>query len=122
MTAALLALLLAQPIPQVSRLPPTCGTHKQSVVSVGLTSTAMPSSPLAGRAWVDVCVSVENTSTPVVKCRADGTAPVIGTGNAGDPLNKGDCIRYVPPAGRIVRCISDTAATAVTVTECTRTP
>jgi hypothetical protein len=102
------------------KVPATCGTNRHSVVSVGVTATAIPATPLAARAWVDVCVSVENAGTPVVKCRADGTAPVLGSSQPGDALSVGDCIRYAPPQGTTIQCIAS-SSTAVSVTECSRT-
>ncbi len=116
-----LLVALAQWSGPAPKFPPSCGTNRHTVVAVSGTATAMPASPLAARAWADLCVSVENTGAPVVKCRADGTAPVLGTTEPGDVLAIGDCIRYAPPQGTAIRCISDTSNTAVSVTECTRT-
>lgn len=57
------------------------------------------------RAYVDVCVSPENSGTPKVKCRADGVWPGLGVGDAGDVLNVGDCVRYTVPG--CMRCNGD---------------
>jgi hypothetical protein len=124
-TALVLALVVAQytGTPATTKAAPaTCGTPRQSVVAVGGVAAGVPASPLSARAWADVCVSVENSGSPIVKCRADGVAPELGTAAAGDALAKGDCIRYAPPAGQAIRCIASAEGTAVTITECTRTP
>lgn len=104
---------LAQPVP-------LCGTPRQTVTVVGLVAVPVPASPLANRWWIDVCSSIENVGSPVVKCRFDGVDPVIGAGSPGDALAKGDCVRYVPPLGTSVKCVADTGGTAVTALECTR--
>jgi hypothetical protein len=97
---------------------PVCGTPRQTVIAVGASAITVPASALSTRRWVDICVSIENETTPTVKCRVDGSDPVIGVAGAGDPLAKGDCVRYPVTSSQPVRCISNTPATAVTTLEC----
>lgn len=96
--------------------PDVCTTIVESVVSVGLTATAVPASALGSRKLVVICNSPENTGTPLLKCRGDGTNPVIGLTQAGQTLKVGDCINYTTTAA--INCIADTAATGASVTEC----
>lgn len=93
----------------------SCTTRSQSVTSVGTSASSLPTA-LTTRWMVRVCNSAENTGTPIVKCRDDGTNPVMGIANAGEALEVGDCVSYYTTAA--IRCISDTAATAVTQSEC----
>jgi len=97
--------------------PPICGNPRLTVTVVGTEAVAVPTTIAAGRRWIDICVSVENTGSPIVKCRADGVAPVMGATEPGDALMKGECIRYVRPTTAI-RCIANTAGVAVAATEC----
>lgn len=89
-------------------------SHK--VTSVGLVAVSVPSAVAGNRQFVRLCNSAENSGIPNVKCRNDGSDPVMGIANAGEVLSVGDCATYGGDAG--VRCISDTAATAVTTYEC----
>lgn len=91
-----------------------CGTTSQTVTSVGVAASSLP--VLASRWYARVCNSAENSGSPIVKCRDDGVNPTMGIANAGEALNNGDCVTYFVTAA--VRCISDTAATAVTQSEC----
>jgi hypothetical protein len=92
-----------------------CNARAQTVTSVG-TSAVTISTTLASRWFTRVCNSVENTGVPVVKCRDDGVNPVLGVANAGEALNTGDCATYYTTVP--IRCIADTAATAVSQSEC----
>ncbi len=93
-----------------------CVTVVETVTSVGVTATPVPASAQTARKIVLICNSTENAGVPKVKCRADGTNPIIGSGTAGQTLGVGDCILYSTHA--VVNCISDTAATAVSSSEC----
>lgn len=92
-----------------------CTSRSQSVTSVGVAASTLPTA-LASRWMVRVCNSAENSGAPMVKCRDDGSNPTMGIANAGEVLEVGDCATYYTPVG--IRCISDTAATAVTQAEC----
>ena len=94
-----------------------CVTVVETVTSVGTTAVAVPTTAQSARKLILICNSSENTGSPVLKCRADGTAPVIGTAAAGQALAKGDCVSYSTTVA--VRCIADTAATAASASECT---
>lgn len=98
-------------------VPPICSTTAQSVVSVGATAVLVPASPLSGRKTLRVCVSLENAGSPKVKCLLGGT-PVMGVANPGDVLAPGDCYPYAIDSSVVVKCIADTAGTAVTTFEC----
>ena len=94
-----------------------CSTSSvNSVTSVGTSSTATPAATASARVSILVCNSLENTGTPLVKCRDDNTAVALGVGNPGEAINPGDCILYNSKVG--VRCIANTAATAVSTFEC----
>ncbi len=99
-----------------------CNTVVESVRSVGVTALSVPATAQVSRKMIIVCNSPENASSPILKCRGDGTTPVIGVATAGQALGKGDCVTYSssgnPDAGTSVVCISDTAATAASATEC----
>lgn len=96
--------------------------------SVGTSATSVPASPNTGRAYIQVCNSLQNSGNPLVKCRSDGTDPVMAITNAGDVFGVGDCKNYPiggtnPDAGTgTIRCIADTAATNVTGFECVPQP
>ncbi len=102
----------------VPTYPAVCTTRANKVTSVGVAAGNTPSTQLASRYYVQLCVSQEETANPLVKCRADGSDPAIGEATPGDTLRAGDCVMYAVAAGVVPRCISDTAATAVTSWEC----
>lgn len=90
--------------------------HKNTVV--GVAATNVPASAAPGRLYVEVCNSLQNSGTPYLKCRADGTAPVMAATNAGDVFGIGDCRVYPVPAGNILQCIADAASTNALSYEC----
>ena len=107
---------------------PPCRTTANTVTSVTTTAGYVPGTALAGRHFVVVCNSPNNTAGRV-KCRADGTAAAGAANNtdAGDVLTLGDCARYDNSASstsgddKRVSCISDMAGgVAVTAWECKR--
>lgn len=102
----------------VGTTPLTCTSPTHKVTSVGVAAGSCPSSQLTSRRSIQLCNSIENTGNPLIKIRVDGTNPTMGTSNVGDVLAPGDCITY--PIGSTVtpKCISDTAATALTSLEC----
>lgn len=88
----------------------------EKVTSVGTSAVLIPAAPNAARIYMQVCNSSENPGTPIVKCRVDGVAPVLGIANAGRVLSVDDCLISSSDAGTY--CISDTASTAVPSFEC----
>lgn len=103
----------------VLTLPAVCtssSVHKSTTVGVAAGNT--PSSQAASRAYLTLCNSLQNTGTPLVKCRMDAVAPVMAAGNPGDVLGIGDCITYPVAAAQVVQCIADAASTYVTSFEC----
>ena len=106
-----------------------CGGAAHKSTTVGTAAVQVPASALSGKRWMYVRVSPESpVSTAKVKCRMDGANPVMGAGNPGDVMAVGDGALYAfAPAGSSqdpgtpqLRCISDTAGTIVTTTECLR--
>lgn len=92
-----------------------CSAVGQTVTSVGVAASTITVG-LANRWYARICNSSENAGTPLVKCRDDAVNPVMGIANAGEVLEVGDCVSYYTT--NAIRCISDTAATAVTQAEC----
>lgn len=90
--------------------------HK--LVSVGVAATNVPATSATGRVYVEICNSLQNTGNPMIKCRADGTAPVMATGNAGTVLGIGDCVQFAASPYNLPQCIADTASTNATTYEC----
>lgn len=96
-----------------------CASPRETLTFVGTDAGAVPSSNLAGRRFIYMCNSRENSGSPVLKCRIDGTNPAMGVdGGAGEVLAKGDCVKLDVGSGTNVKCIADTANTAVHSTEC----
>ncbi len=95
-----------------------CASRLHTSTVVGVAAGNTPAAQLAGRRYVTLCNSLQNTGTPLVKCRVDGTSPVMAVTNAGDVLGLGDCIQYDIAAGVVPSCISDAAGTNVTSFEC----
>jgi hypothetical protein len=99
----------------IQTFPVTCGsTSVNGFTSVGTSSTAVPASAASGRLYTRVCLSLEASGTPLVKCRTDGTAPAFGT-TPGEVLSVGDCVTYTTPA---IACIANAASTPVSTFEC----
>lgn len=94
--------------------------HQNTVTGVAAVTT--PANQNAGRVYVVLCNSLQNSGQPLVKCRVDGTTPVMAATNAGDVLGVGDCAQYAIGPTVVPQCISDTAATNVTSYECVSTP
>lgn len=89
------------------------------VTSVTNVSTTTPAAAQAGRYWTTVCNSPQNAAGSIVKCRADGTAPVFALGNPGDVLELGDCAMYTVSSARNILCISNAAGgVSVSTYEC----
>lgn len=103
----------------VYSFPGTCtssSAHKSTTVGIAAGNT--PSAQTASRVYITLCNSLQNTGTPLVKCRVDGVAPVMAVTNPGDVLGIGDCITYPILAAQVPQCIADTATTYVTSFEC----
>lgn len=102
----------------ISTTPLFCNEPLNSITSVGAAAVDTPAAQLANRRYVVFCNSLQNAGNPLVKCRTDGTPPVMAAGNAGDVLATGDCILYPITASVVPSCIADAAATFVTSYEC----
>lgn len=90
----------------------------QQVTAVGTSAGVCPGLQDPNRKYIVYCNSSENSGTPIVKIRIDGTAPVIGISNPGDVLLPGDCITYPIQGSATPSCISNAASTAVTTFQC----
>lgn len=77
-----------------------------------------PSSQLANRRFITFCNSPENSGSPLIKIRIDGTNPTMGTTNVGDALGAGSCVTYQIDTTIQPKCNTDTTNTAVTMLEC----
>jgi hypothetical protein len=98
----------------VSVTVPSCTVSQDFNTTVGTSSVTL--SALAGRWMTRVCNSARNTGNPIITCTSDGTTPTIALTSVGETLEPGDCTVYT--SGTAVRCISDTASTAVTSWDC----
>ncbi len=82
----------------------------------------MPTTPMAGRRYAEICVSAENSGSPKVKCATDPAAgkPQMGLSEPGDVLQIGvqPCVTYFLDSTHLSACVADTYATAVTIDEC----
>lgn len=97
----------------------SCTNPRHSVVSLTAgVSTAVPGSALAGRSYVQITNSKENTGSPLVKCTIDGQAAVMGTTHPGDVFAPGDGNLYPIPSTLPAACTTDTTGTVVSVLEC----
>lgn len=85
--------------------------------SVGTSSTAVPSTAASGRYYTRICVTLEASGTPQLKCRTDGVAPAFGA-TPGEVLSAGDCVTYSLPAATNILCIANAASTPVSTFEC----
>lgn len=100
----------------VNSLPANCSTVTQTAVSVTTAAAAVPAAQATSRAYVVICNSKVNSSG-LIKCRADGSAPVYASG-AGDVLDVGDCIPYAVAASVTPQCIANTGTVVTTTFEC----
>lgn len=98
--------------------PQNCTSRANKSTTVTTIAATTPSTQLASRRYLVLCNSLQNTGSPYVKCRVDGTAPVMAVTNAGDVLGVGDCILYPINATISASCISDSATDYVTSFEC----
>lgn len=103
----------------VPSAPLVCLSPKQTTVLLNTTTAVtVPTTALANRRLLILCNSNENSASAIVKCRIDGTAPVMGLGNAGDALNQGNCVGYNITGATTAQCITGTAGAYVNATEC----
>ncbi len=90
--------------------------YKNTVV--GTSAVPVPAIGTASRAYIEICNSLQNSGTPLLKCRTDGTAPVMAVTNPGDTLGIGDCKIYPIPSTIAPQCISDAVGTNALSSEC----
>lgn len=102
----------------VATYPVRCtSASPHSYTSVGTSSTNVPATAAAGRAYTRICVTLEASGTPQVKCRTDGVAPAFGA-TAGEVLSAGDCATYSLSSASNIACIANAAATPMSSFEC----
>lgn len=94
------------------------GTLHKLVTLTTASAANTPGVSATGRVYVEICNSLQNTGNPMVKCRADGQAPVMASGQAGTVLGIGDCVQFAASPYNVVQCITDTNSTNVTSYEC----
>ena len=95
-----------------------CASTAQSVVSVGVAAVTVPASSLQGRRSLVVCNSPLNVGSPKVKCLLGGTAPTMALLDPGQVITVDNCFPFSVASTDTLKCISDTAGTAVTTFEC----
>jgi len=113
-------LRMVRRITDTTTTPRQCSNPVPSDTNIATAGTAVsvPATAASARRFITICNSPENTGTPKIKCREDGTAPVMGLGNAGDVLNVGDCVPYTVTDQQTVSCNTDTNATHALSLEC----
>lgn len=102
----------------VSTRPQNCSSPLNKDTDAGTVVVNCPGTQLTNRGFVTLCNSNENTGSPTVKIRIDGTAPVMGLGNPGDVLAVGSCVSYNITSGIVPQCIASAGGTHVTSLEC----
>lgn len=107
-----------QTYPILCRDTDDAGTGVNKSTNVGVAAVPVPASSSLNRIYVEICNSLQNTGNPLMKCRADGTAPVNAIGSGGTMLGIGDCVQFAVPAANAVQCIADSANTYATSYEC----
>lgn len=111
---------LVATVPAQCRAAQLDGGSTQRVTSVGTSATNVPATGAssATRYYMTVCNSSENSGTPLVKCLYNAATPVMGVANPGPVLGVSDCWLFPIAGVNQLKCISDTASTAVTSDEC----
>lgn len=102
----------------VETSPSNCWNPTHSVTTTGVAAANCPAAQLANRCLIMMCNSSQNSGSPLIKIRIDGTNPVMAVGNVGDVLSVGQCITYGALSAVVPKCISDTATTYLTALEC----
>lgn len=92
------------------------GGNPDTVTTVGTSSTPVPASAAVNRAYVSLCVSLNNVSPAVVKCISGGAVPTVAAG-PGQVIGYGDCVTYTAIQSNTINCISD-GGYVVTAFEC----
>jgi len=102
----------------IATFPVRCqASSPQAFTSVGLTAASVPLSPAGARVYTRLCVTLEASGVPLVKCRTDGVDPAFGT-SPGEVLSPGDCVTYSLAGASNIRCIANGASTPVSTYEC----
>lgn len=99
---------------------PACSSIVHQVVSVGTTAVTVPPSRTAGSLGVEIENRANNTGSPKITCTPDPVDGGVGTAltDIGLTKNPGEPMYFGLDSSHTVKCISDTAGTAVTTSEC----
>ncbi len=96
----------------------TCSAVRQSAALAGASPVLVPATPMPGRREIRICNSIENLSSPIVKCLVGTQAPVLGVGNPGDAIGTDRCVTYQVDSTLDVRCIGAAENVGLSVWEC----
>src|SRR5574343_810521 len=98
----------------VTSTPLVCASSSpMTYVSLGTSATTVIAA--GTRYSVRICVTLEASGLPQVKCRTDGVVPAFGA-TPGDVLTAGDCVEYASAVA--VSCIANASSTPVSVYAC----
>jgi hypothetical protein len=86
----------------VDVVPYPCNTSKETTYLMDGGVFTLGS--LNPRLYVVACNTSDNTAG-VVRCRGDGTAPIVDAGSAGTVLSVGSCVPYINTIGQPVKCV-----------------
>ena len=97
-----------------------CSALISANTDAGTVAATVPSSPAAGRTWIQICNTQLNTSTAQCICSAGQAKPTFSAGSPGDVLATGDCALYNISAldGGVPWCICNGSNVALASTEC----
>jgi hypothetical protein len=87
-----------------------------TIVDGGTVANLPADGGLSGRWFIRVCTTGKNSGTPMIACTDDGQTPSMTFDAVGESIETSDCRTYYTP--NIIKCVSDTALTAVTTEEC----
>lgn len=96
-----------------------CLTYKETNTSVGTSAVLVPPTPLANRAWVRICNSLQNSEGAQCVCSAT-TTPTFTASSLGDNLAVSDCVKYpiTSADAGVPICICNGASTRLPTAEC----
>lgn len=97
-----------------------CTALAQTVVACGTTPVTVPTSRAYMSIGVEITNSAENTGSPKMKCVADPVDGGVGFGLTfiGDVRAPGEGYNFGLDSTHTVKCVCDTAGTALTTSEC----
>lgn len=102
----------------IATTPQICTSTVATNTVVGTSATPVPAVQAAGRSYVQLCNTLQNSSSTVIKCTPTGSSPVFAAGNPGQVLATGDCVTYTIKAAAAAQCIANGAGSNVDSYEC----